>query len=107
MISSEQMRLKRQFQISQSQEDFEELGFLFPGRQLPGTVGINSNQNAALQTSTTRMNPVPITSSNTIEMCVRSCNIKTTSQYNPVCGSDGQFYTNRARLDCTVACGAS
>lgn len=101
------IRVKRQFQRSQSQEDYEEFGFLFPGRQLPGTFDRNSNQRAISQTSTTAMNPSPVTNSRAVDACVRGCSVRTTNQYNPVCGSDGQFYTNRARLDCTIDCGAS
>lgn len=30
---------------------------------------------------------------------------RTTPQYNPVCGTDGQNYHNEARLDCARECG--
>ncbi|CAO1370986.1 unnamed protein product, partial [Diamesa serratosioi] len=39
--------------------------------------------------------------------CVQNCPSKTTSEYNPVCGSDGLNYPNPARLTCAQQCGAT
>ncbi|KAL4709457.1 hypothetical protein ACJJTC_019754 [Scirpophaga incertulas] len=37
--------------------------------------------------------------------CVRSCH--TTSEYNPVCGTNGVTYTNPSHLKCAIECGAN
>lgn len=37
--------------------------------------------------------------------CEQRC--LTTPQYNPVCGSDGQNYSNEALLNCAIGCGKS
>ncbi|KAK0168208.1 hypothetical protein PV327_002033 [Microctonus hyperodae] len=43
------------------------------------------------------------TTSMLIEKCINSCPI--TSEYNPVCGTDGVFYTNPGHLGCAQRCG--
>ncbi|CAG9133592.1 unnamed protein product [Plutella xylostella] len=35
--------------------------------------------------------------------CIQQCPV--TSEFNPVCGSDGQEYSNPGRLDCARGCG--
>uniref|UniRef100_A0A1B0CK96 Kazal-like domain-containing protein n=2 Tax=Lutzomyia longipalpis TaxID=7200 RepID=A0A1B0CK96_LUTLO len=42
--------------------------------------------------------------SETFLRCVDNC--PTTSEYNPVCGSDMQSYHNMAKFGCAVSCGA-
>lgn len=37
--------------------------------------------------------------------CASTCVGRTTSEYNPVCGTDGENYHNPARLDCARDCG--
>ncbi|KAI5636271.1 hypothetical protein NE865_11035 [Phthorimaea operculella] len=44
-------------------------------------------------------------SSNAIIRCMGNCPV--TSEYNPVCGSDGVTYTNPGRLTCAKDCGAN
>ncbi|RVE54236.1 hypothetical protein evm_001063 [Chilo suppressalis] len=38
-----------------------------------------------------------------VDVCIRGC--PTTSEYNPVCGSNGVTYTNPSRLECAKYCG--
>lgn len=49
----------------------------------------------------------PTTLAPAVETCRDGCTSRTTSQYNPVCGSDNQNYHNRERLDCAQECGVS
>ncbi|KAF5281183.1 hypothetical protein FQA39_LY17854 [Lamprigera yunnana] len=39
--------------------------------------------------------------------CFEGCRQRTTPQYNPVCGSNGQSYNNMKLLQCANTCGLS
>lgn len=56
-------------------------------------------------TTTTRAptNPTTQTSDATFRTCFRNC--PSTTQYNPVCGSNSVTYDNMGRLNCAVRCG--
>ncbi|XP_068634040.1 uncharacterized protein [Battus philenor] len=50
--------------------------------------------------STTRNTP---TEFDTQRQCIESC--PTTSEYNPICGTNNVTYQNRGRMECAKACG--
>lgn len=64
---------------------------------------------AAAPTTTTVAPPgAPAPTPNTSPQFLRcTANCQTTNQYNPVCGTDRQLYSNQARLECANQCGAS
>ncbi|XP_023174224.2 uncharacterized protein LOC111601730 [Drosophila hydei] len=45
----------------------------------------------------------PTTASPRIQACIQTC--PATSEYNPICGSDGVNYYNEGRLNCAIRCG--
>lgn len=47
----------------------------------------------------------PTTQSPQLRRCIQNC--LTTTEYNPVCGSDGVQYNNIGRLNCARNCGVS
>lgn len=49
--------------------------------------------------------PTPTTSSPRFLACVQSC--PTTSEYNPICGSDNVNYYNEGKFNCALSCGQS
>ncbi|KAK4887825.1 hypothetical protein RN001_004096 [Aquatica leii] len=49
--------------------------------------------------TTTTLAPAQYTS------CFQSCRGRTTPQYNPVCGSNGESFNNMGLLQCAQACG--
>lgn len=53
--------------------------------------------------TTTTARPAPTTGSPAYIQCLANC--PTTSEYNPVCGTDRVSYNNRQRLDCANFCG--
>lgn len=56
------------------------------------------------RTTTTTTTVAPTTaSSETFARCLRNC--PSTTQYNPVCGSNGVTYDNNGKLQCAVRCG--
>ncbi|KAG5668868.1 hypothetical protein PVAND_016788 [Polypedilum vanderplanki] len=42
-----------------------------------------------------------------VEMCIEECKTKTSSVYDPVCGTDERTYTNTERMLCAGDCGAT
>lgn len=77
----------------------------FGNQQIP-----NQNNNNNRQVSTTavpRTTLQPTTLSPAVQQCTDGCVTQTTSEYNPVCGSDNQNYHNPARLECAQQCGVS
>lgn len=77
-------------------------------------LGFSNNNQGGLNRETTIRNPyVTIVNavngefslSNELVQCIRRC--PSTSQFNPVCGSDNISYTNEARLQCAQKCGRS
>ncbi|CRK86237.1 CLUMA_CG000187, isoform A [Clunio marinus] len=65
------------------------------------------SQNQFTQTTPPAPTPAPTTLAPAVQQCVDTCIARTTSQYNPVCGTDQQNYHNQARLDCARDCGAN
>lgn len=55
--------------------------------------------------STTTSSAPPVNNDDIIRACVRSCPV--TSEYNPVCGSNGVTYANPGRLECAQQCGVA
>jgi hypothetical protein len=47
------------------------------------------------------------TQSPTVLNCINQCGLTSTHEYNPVCGSDNQAYTNRGYLECSRRCGSN
>ncbi|KAH8416278.1 hypothetical protein KR222_002460, partial [Zaprionus bogoriensis] len=47
----------------------------------------------------------PTTASPRYIACVQSC--PTTSEYNPICGSDNVNYYNEGKFNCALSCGQS
>ncbi|EDW12649.1 uncharacterized protein LOC6577240 [Drosophila mojavensis] len=45
----------------------------------------------------------PTTASPRMLACIQTC--PATSEYNPICGSDGVNYYNEGRLNCAIRCG--
>lgn len=72
----------------------------------------NQNQQSFNQIQPTQPTPsIPVTTPSALPAqspaliaCARNC--PTTSEYNPVCGSDQVSYNNIRRLDCANMCGA-
>lgn len=58
---------------------------------------------APVDSTSTWTPPVTTTMSPEYLECFRKCNA--TSEFNPLCGSDGQDYSNQGRLDCAKGCG--
>jgi Kazal-type serine protease inhibitor domain len=56
------------------------------------------SRNLDIPTSTTTTE-----ATRTLQLCMGGC--VTTSEYNPVCGSDNVSYDNEAKLNCAVHCG--
>ncbi|XP_033215456.1 uncharacterized protein LOC117171911 [Belonocnema kinseyi] len=79
-------------------------GFLFPGsvnsnRPSSGIVrpqGINKNRE---RVTSPPMNGNP----QNFQQCFNNC--PTTSQFNPICGTDGVDYENQGKLKCAQYCG--
>lgn len=59
------------------------------------------------RTKTTSRPPFPNAIARRLPPCEEACNLRTTPEYNPVCGNNGVTYNNNARLDCASFCGQS
>lgn len=55
--------------------------------------------------SSVNQNVPSTTESAEYRTCLSNC--QTTTEYNPVCGSNGVTYDNRGRLQCATRCGTS
>ncbi|BES91339.1 Hypothetical protein NTJ_04147 [Nesidiocoris tenuis] len=60
------------------------------------------NVNPSQRTTTTTVAPVP-----GVVYLLNNCSCQSTTQYNPVCGTDGVTYLNRQKLECAAACGTN
>lgn len=71
------------------------------------TPKINSNRSPPNQLTSLMPILLESTVSQAVVECASTCVGRTTSEYNPVCGTDGENYHNKARLDCASDCGVS
>ncbi|OXU26526.1 hypothetical protein TSAR_011786 [Trichomalopsis sarcophagae] len=89
-------------------------GFVFPGEaDRPSKFPLNptnrpTNPTRPFTTSSQRTTQTPTgnpvtPNMNDYNQCINNC--RTTSEYNPVCGTDNVVYSNPGRLSCAVACG--
>ncbi|KAF5297619.1 hypothetical protein FQR65_LT09946 [Abscondita terminalis] len=76
-----------------SQFDFDDLDFNVNNNN-------NNNQQPTTQRATTTTR-APAQFAN----CFQNCRQRSTSQYNPVCGTNGESYTNMGLLRCAQSCG--
>lgn len=107
-----------EFNHSRPQETFffpdEDYPFIQPDRprQVPVSTGTlpptpaqptNAPNDVSTVGGVTTTRPTPTTGSPAYIQCLSNC--PTTSEYNPVCGTDLVTYNNRQRLDCANFCG--
>ncbi|KAG5883174.1 hypothetical protein JTB14_018191 [Gonioctena quinquepunctata] len=90
--SSVPSRQRRQFDWGNNFDTWENNNGI--GRQLPESPPATSGN--------TNGRPSP-----TLARCVDSCRTTTLAHYNPVCGSNGISYDNRAKLECAARCGTN
>lgn len=75
----------------------------FGGKQNQNNSGVRpTNQNQKQQSTTT---VTTTTSEQLRDSCNTHCRGVTTSEYNPVCGTDNESYTNNNFLKCVAQCG--
>ncbi|XP_008559014.1 uncharacterized protein LOC103579404 [Microplitis demolitor] len=92
------------------QNDYEDLypvdGFSFDGpadRTNPNFNDVNNVRPPRPVTSTNSPSSVSTTMSPAMTTCTQNC--LATSEFNPVCGTDGVVYSNPGRLGCARRCG--
>lgn len=72
--------------------------------------GNNNNRPPSPNTffsSTTQQPVIPNAGPPRLPPCEENCNARTTSEYNPVCGTNGVTYFNNGRFECAQFCGRS
>lgn len=76
---------------------------MFPSEYDDFRQNVDRIDSQILTISSTTTVPTLTTRSSRFWRCMASC--PTTSEYNPVCGTDNLSYHNRQKLDCTNICG--
>ncbi|CAH0720121.1 unnamed protein product, partial [Brenthis ino] len=115
------MSYRNRRQAEDAEEDLEDrYGGMFPGGFFPQrpwrpnrnpnpnpipNQNPNQDQRTTTSTTTPSTNPAVFTLTAELRQCRGRC--PTTSEYNPVCGTNMQTYDNPSRLYCDQACGVN